>query len=60
MKIRAYFVRHPDGSWEPRQAVTITGVGGSQITVNPGVRFMPGVLFNGFDIGALCDRDANI
>ncbi len=59
MKIRAYFIRHPDGSWEPRQAVTITA-GGAPLTVNPGVRFMPGVLFNGIDVARLCEQDANI
>lgn len=58
MRLREYFLRHPDGSWEPRLPVTITGANGSQIVVNPGVRFTRGVLFNGYDIATLCDQDA--
>ncbi len=60
MRLRDYFLRHPDGSREPRQPVTITGANGSQITVNPGVRFSRGVLFNGYDIATLCEQDAHL
>jgi hypothetical protein len=60
MKIRSLFIQHTDGSWEARQPVTITGAGGAQIVINPGVRFQPGVTFNGIDVGGLCNRDADV
>jgi hypothetical protein len=58
-KIRDYFVQHPDGSWEPRQPVTIQGPTG-QISLNPGVRFRRGVLFMGVDVAKLCEEGAEI
>lgn len=57
MRIRDFFIRHADGSWEPRQPVEITGPMGS-IQLNPGVRFTRGVQFMGLDIAKLCDEDA--
>jgi hypothetical protein len=59
MRIRDYFIQHPDGSWEPRQPVTIA-IGGSSISLAPGVRFRRGVLFMGIDIAKLCEEDAII
>ena len=59
MRIRDYFIRHPDGSWEPRQQATIQGPNGS-VTLNPGTRFRQGVLFMGVDIAALCEQNAEV
>ncbi len=59
MKIREYFVHHPDGSWEPRTKVTIEG-SLARVTIIPGVRFRPGVTLGGVDIAKLCEEDAEI
>jgi hypothetical protein len=59
MKIRNYFIRHEDGSWEPLQPFTITGPNG-KIQISPGVRFKPGVPFIGLDIAQLCEDDADV
>ncbi len=57
--LRDYFVQHPDGSWEARQATTIQGQNGF-IQINPGVRFRRGVPFGGIDIAKLCEEDAEV
>ena len=59
MRIRDYFVRNANGSWSPRQQVTIQGPNGA-VTLSPGVSFTRGVSFNGLDIAKLCDEDATI
>ncbi len=59
MKIRDYFTRHPDGSWEPKQTVTIKTNSG-EITLSPGTRFRPGVQFGGIDVAQLCEQNADI
>lgn len=59
-KIRQYFTRHPDASWEARVPVTINRPGKASVTINPGDRYRRGVLFYGLDIADLCERDADI
>ena len=41
------FVRNPDGSWSSVKPVSFGG-----ITLGPGVKFSPGVRFNGVDLGS--------
>ncbi len=60
MKIRTFFTRHADGSWEPTQELTITTPDAEKVAIAPGERFRPGVLFQGVDIGALCEQDADV
>ncbi len=59
MKIRDYFKKNPDGSWEPLAPLTIkTNMG--EVTIVPGTSFRTGVEFMGLDIAALCEQDADI
>ncbi len=38
MKVRDLLIEHPDGNYEPKQTITISGPNG-KVTLNPGVRF---------------------
>lgn len=56
MKVRDKLIHHPDGSYEPKQTIKITTPSG-EVTLNPGVRFQPGVEFMGIDITKVLDED---
>lgn len=58
MKVRDLLIHHPDGSYEPKQPITITRQGG-KATLNPGVRFQPGVKFMGVDITEVLDMEVD-
>lgn len=45
------FIKHPDGSLEPRQRIKVRGV-----EFGPGVRFIKGVTFAGIDFALFVDR----
>jgi hypothetical protein len=47
----ADFTRNPDGSWSPVKPVQLGG-----ITMGPGVRFTPGVLFGGVDLASALNQ----
>lgn len=49
------FVRHPDGSLEPRQRIRVGGV-----EFGPGVRFSKGVAFAGIDFTLFTDRELEV
>jgi len=57
MKMSDLFVRHPDGSWEPKAPSTIE-LSTAVMDVNPGTVFRPGTLFGGVDVARLCKEDA--
>lgn len=59
MQIREYFRQNADGSWEPKQPVTIQTADGS-VSLAPGARFIRGTQFMGVDIAELCERNASI
>ena len=56
MKVRDFLIEHPDGSYEPKQRITVTGPNGN-VTLNRGVRFKPGVRFMGIDITEILDQE---
>jgi len=56
MKVRDLLIEHTDGSYEPKQQVTITGPNG-KVTLSPSVRFRPGVKFMGIDITEVLDEE---
>jgi len=49
------FIRHPDGSLEPRQRIRVGGV-----TFGPGVRFTRGVAFAGIDFTQFIGHDLEV
>jgi len=49
------FIRHPDGSLEPRQRIRVGGV-----EFGPGVRFTRGVSFAGVDFTLFIGRDFEV
>lgn len=49
------FIRHPDGSLEPRQRIRVGG-----IEFGPGVRFNQGVSFAGVDFTLFIGRDFDV
>jgi hypothetical protein len=59
LKIRDYFIRHPDGSWEPKQAVTIKTNAG-EVKLSPGISFRPGAQLMGMDIAQLCEQNDDV
>ena len=58
MKVRDLLIHHPDGSYEPKQPIAITTPSG-KVTLNPGVRFQPGVKFMGVDIREVLDMEVD-
>ncbi len=58
MKVRELCINHPDGSYEPKRQIIITTISG-KVTLNPGVRFRPGVKIMGMDIAELLDMEVN-
>ena len=57
MKVKDLVRQHPDGSYEFKQMVTVSGAGGL-VTLGPGVRFRAGVKFMGVDIAELLEQEA--
>ena len=55
MSFDSVFVRHADGSVEPRRRVQIGGIG-----MEPGVRFARGVSFSGVDWAAYAGHDLEV
>lgn len=51
----ADFARNPDGSWSPVKPFTLGG-----ITMGPGVKFTPGVLFNGLDFASALNQHCQL
>lgn len=51
----AVFIRHEDGSLEPRQRIRVGGV-----TFGPGVRFSRGVSISGVDFTQFIGRDLRV
>ena len=61
MKFRDYFAKREDGSWVgPREALTLKGPAGGQVSMPPRGRVRPGIKLVGLDIAQLCDDDADI
>ena len=60
MKIRTFFTRHADGSWEPTQELILRIPAAGKVAIAPGDRFRPGVLLMGVDIAALCEQDTDV
>ena len=56
MRIRDLLIEHSDGSYEPKKSITLSNPNG-RITLNPGMRFRPGVRFMGIDITEILDKD---
>ncbi len=56
MKVRDLLTEHSDGSYEPKQNITISGPNG-KVSLNPGVRFRAGVKFMGIDIAEILDQE---
>lgn len=56
MTVRDLIIHHLDGTYEPRQPIAITSQG-RKVTLSPGVRFRPGVRFNGVDITEVLDME---
>ncbi|MBI2067418.1 MAG: hypothetical protein HYT77_05340 [Deltaproteobacteria bacterium] len=59
MKVRDFFVQHADGSYEPKQQLTLQGPNG-KVTLGPGVRLRAGVRFMGIDILEILDQDIQV
>ncbi len=55
VNFQSLFVRHEDGSLEPRQRIRIGGV-----EFGPGVRFTQGVQFAGIDLTLFVGHDFEI
>ncbi|MCJ7613599.1 hypothetical protein MUO71_02375 [Candidatus Bathyarchaeota archaeon] len=58
MRVRDLLIHHPDGSYEPRQPITVTSQSG-KVSLSPGVRFQPGVKFMGVDITEVLDMEVD-
>ena len=58
MRVRDLLIHYPDGSYEPKQPIAITTQSG-KVTLNPGVRFQPGVKFMGVDIREVLDMEVD-
>lgn len=56
MKLRDKMVQHPNGSWEPREPITIKSPSG-EVRLSPGVRFKEGIVILGVDIKELLDME---
>ena len=50
-------IQHPDGSWEPKEPIAIHTSSGGQVTLKPGIRMKPGVIFLGIDIAQILDTE---
>lgn len=52
VRCRDLFTRNADGSWTPKQPVTINGV-----SFGPAVSVRPGIAMGGVDVGKVCESD---
>jgi hypothetical protein len=53
------FQDNHDGSWSPKQPITIATPGGGQVNLTPGVSLRPGVSLNGIDLAGLLEQQCH-
>jgi len=44
-QITYLMIEHSDGSWEPKDTIAVHTSSGGQVTLKPGDRMQPGVIF---------------
>ena len=56
MKVRELCIAHPDGSYEPKQQITIK-TPTATITLNPGTKIQPNAEFSGIPFAQILDME---